>query len=265
MIISMKNGAFSYNQQTVFSGISMELYEGDFFCILGPNGCGKTTLLKCLCTMLNLKSGTIDLGGINIHLIPRKQRAASIGYVPQEEFIAFPFSVEQMVSIGRAPYIGYFSLPNAGDLAIVNRVLDRMGIAHMAKRIFNQLSGGEKQLVLIARALVQQPKLLLMDEPTSHLDFKNQNLIMQMVSNLAKDGIAVLMSTHTPDHVFTYATKAALMHNGNFISMGDPLKALTRDNLSIAYNMPVKLYQITDEDTKIQKTFCQPYGLGNVE
>jgi len=256
MILEIRDGAFSYGEADIFQNIHLSLNRGDFLCLLGPNGCGKTTLLKCLGSMLQLKQGSILLNGQSLESIPPKQRAADIGYVPQEEGVAFPFSVHQMVSIGRSPYFVYFSAPTENDYEIVEASLKRVGIYHLKDKVFNKMSGGEKQLTLIARALAQQPKVMLMDEPTSHLDYGNQNRIMQLARELTKEGMAVLMSTHTPDAVFTYATKAALMYHGSLIAKGLPQDALTQDNLSLAYSMPMKIFKLTDENGNVQ-TFCR--------
>jgi len=257
MILSLQNASFSYVKgQPVFEDISLDLDKNMFFCILGANGCGKTTLIKCLASIYELQTGGLYFCGRNIGEMSRTARAQHIGCVPQEQAISLPFTVAQMVIIGRFPYLGYFSSPGKEDLEIAERAIEQVGIGRLKNKQFNQLSSGERQLALIARTLAQQPQIMLMDEPTSHLDFKNQNMIMRLVAELAQSGLSILMSTHMPDYVFSYATHAALMHNGRLLAVGEPHKTLNERNLSLVYDMPIKLYKITRDERTI--VFCQP-------
>ena len=257
ILLHMENGHFSYPQHEIFSGLDLTLEKSDFLCLLGANGCGKTTLIKCFASMHSLKEGTIQIMGRPLEQLSRRERATLIGYVQQEESVVFPYTVREMVTIGRAPHIGYMGSPSQEDFRIVDDAMERVGVSHLAEANFKTLSGGEKQLVFIARALAQQPRILLMDEPASHLDFRNQNMIMKLAAELAANGIGILMSTHSPDHVFNYATKTALMYQGAFIALGRPRDVLTEQQLSTAYSMDISLFRITDPRTGKEHIFCK--------
>lgn len=258
MKLEMRKGSFAYTQRNVFEDINLEVKDREFLCILGPNGCGKTTLLKCLAGMMKLKCGEVLLDGQKIAAMKRSQVAARIGYVPQEQETTFPFTVQQMVLVGRAPYLNIFSSPSPKDIDIAEEAMERVGISGLKQKRFTELSGGEKQLVLIARVLAQQPRILLLDEPTSHLDFKNQALILNLIKSLAQEGLAVIMTTHFPNHAFSYSTRATLMHKGVFLGQGAPERVLTEQNLRLAYDIDVKIYSVVDTENFETLRFCTP-------
>jgi len=157
MILEIRDGSYSYGKNPpVFKKLNMELKETQFLCLLGQNGCGKTTLLKCLAGILPLSAGEVRINGKNLSAMSRREIALTIGYVPQEQETAFPFTVKEMVLVGRAPSLGFFSSPSAKDIAIAEEALERVGISKFKDKRFTELSGGERQLVLIARVLAQQ-------------------------------------------------------------------------------------------------------------
>lgn len=259
MKLEIRNGTFGYTKdKSIFTGICLELEENQFLCLLGQNGCGKTTLLKCLAGMMPLLSGEVCLDGINLASMTRRKIASAIGYVPQDQDTAFPFSVRQMVLVGRAPNMNFFASPSSRDMAVVDEAIDRVGISHLREQRYTELSGGERQLVLIARVLAQQPLILLLDEPTSHLDFKNQTIILRLIRELVQEGRAVIMTTHYPNHAFIYPNRLALMHNGNILAAGNPREVLKESNLSQAYGIDIRLYTSRDERSKQAMTFCAP-------
>ena len=255
-MLEMSQGAFSYGTQQVFSGIQLTLEPKNLCCILGPNGCGKTTLLRCLSGMYPLNRGQVFLNGTDIAKMGRSAIAKKIGFVMQEQNNVFPFTVEQMITVGRSPYINLFSSPGKADEKIIDDTISKVGINHLRGKRFTELSGGEKQMVLIARVLTLQPEILLMDEPTSHLDFKNQALVMNIVADLVHAGMSIIMTTHFPNHAFTYATQVALMSQGTFIAQGKTDRVLTDENLSRAYDMPVKTYSVDSETPDKPVKFC---------
>ena len=254
-MLAVHNATFSYGNKMVFSDINFKAKEGDFYCVLGPNGCGKTTLLKCLAGILSLNKGIIYLEGVALNSLDRNAVARLVGYVMQEQDTVFPFSVRQMVAVGRAPYIGTFASPSEKDMIIVDEMIEKIGIGELSDKKYTELSGGERQLVLIARVLVQQPKILLMDEPASHLDFKNQEKVMRLVKKLTQSGITVIMTTHFPNHAFAYADKVALIYNGEILADGDTKSVMTEKNLSIAYEMPITIYSVQGENNR-EYNFC---------
>jgi|LSQX01.1.fsa_nt_gb iron complex transport system ATP-binding protein len=259
MMLEIREGSFSYSKNSpVFKNINMELKEKQFLCLLGQNGCGKTTLLKCLAGMLSLSSGEVRINGKNLASMTSREIALNIGYVPQEQETAFPFRVKEMVLVGRAPSIGFFSTPSAKDVAIAEEALERVGIGALKNKRYTELSGGERQLVLIARVLAQQPKILLLDEPTSHLDFKNQTIILRLIKELAQEGRAIIMTTHYPNHAFIYPNRVALMHEGSLLTLGNPDEVLVESNLSQAYGINVHLYSAYHPDSGHEIKFCAP-------
>lgn len=240
--ISLRNAAFSYSCREIFSGLNLDLVAGDILCLLGPNGCGKTTLLRCLGGLLPLKEGDLRLNGRDMSRINDRERARVMGFVFQEHRILFPYSVLEVVRMGRAAHLALFSSPSQKDTGIAEKALETVGLIHLRDERYTGISGGERQLVLIARALAQEPSVLLLDEPTSHLDFGNQMLILEIISHLAQgSGLAILMATHFPDHALLASNKAVLMKDGGFIDCGPPELVITESNLKMLYGIDVKV------------------------
>lgn len=258
MKLEVKDATFAYNTDNVFEGLDLSLGDNEFFCILGPNGCGKTTFLKCLSRMLELKEGEVLLDSRSIYTMKRNEIASRIGYVPQDHSSTFPFTVLQVVLVGRAPYLDVFSSPSSEDVAIAEDALDRVGITKLKDKRFTELSGGERQLVLIARVLAQQPKALLLDEPTSHLDFRNQTLILRLISSLAREGLTVVMTTHFPNHAFAYSSRVAMMKDGKFLAVGRPEEIITEKHLKEAYGIDVRIFSVVDSASGNDVRFCIP-------
>jgi iron complex transport system ATP-binding protein len=169
--VELTDGAFGYGRGDVFRGLNLSVGAGEVVCLLGPNGCGKTTLLRCLGGSLHLRQGSVFLGAQNIASLPVEQIAKRVGIVHQEHTMLFPYAVLEMVRMGRSAYLGMFSSPSPRDTQISDQALESVGIAHLRAKPYTQISGGERQLALVARALAQEPEVLLLDEPTSHLDF----------------------------------------------------------------------------------------------
>jgi iron complex transport system ATP-binding protein len=236
---------FSYpNGKEVIKGVSFEVKSGDIFCILGPNGCGKTTLLKCLCGILKPTKGSIFLDNVDANLMSKAEYAKNVAYLPQEHRSVFPYRTIDFVVMGRAPHLGMFSTPSDKDYRIAEEALKEVGAYHLKDRLYVELSGGEKQLVLIARALAQQPKILLLDEPTSQLDLKNQAIVLRILSGLAQRGLIVIMTTHFPTHAFLHSNKVGLMMAGRFLAVGGPEQVITEENLKKAYGVDVKILSV---------------------
>ncbi len=256
--IALKNASFSYDEKNIFSNLELSVSSGEIFCLLGSNGSGKTTLLNCINGTLKLKTGEVMLDGNNISCMSITEIARKIGYIFQEHSAPFPYSVIDVVSMGRAPHLKLFSTPSQEDIEIAEEALERVGMYHYRDHRYTQISGGERQLVLIARTLTQEPEVILLDEPTSHLDFKNQTNILQIVNQLARQGITVLMTSHYPDHALLYSSRVALMKNGRFIDTGRPSEVMTDSSLSEVYDMEVSLLTVDEPDTNRELKLCVP-------
>ena len=246
MVLEVKNISFSYEDELIFENISFSIKKGDVLCILGPNGTGKTTLIKCLNKIHNIDSGEIFIDGKNIKDLSFAQISRHVGYIPQSHVPTFPFSVFDVVLMGRAPYLNLTESPKKEDEEIALNALKTLGIEDLKDKEYTNLSGGERQLVFLARILCQQPDILILDEPTSHLDFGNQIKLLEIIDNLAKSGLSVIMSSHFPDHAFLSSTKVAIMKDKSFIDFGTPEDVVTEDNLRKAYSIDVKLINLDD-------------------
>ncbi|MGB9936112.1 MAG: ABC transporter ATP-binding protein [Methanobacterium sp.] len=252
-LMQMIDGTFSYNNKdNIFEDINFEVEKGDVFCILGANGTGKTTLIKCLNGLMKLNSGKVLLEGKDIYSLNHSQRAKNIGYIPQMHNSTFPFTILDVVLMGRAPHLDIFSSPSKKDIEIAENALKSLNIYHMKDKPYTEISGGEQQLVFIARVLTQEPSVLLLDEPTSHLDFGNQIRTLNIIEKLSKNGLSVVMSSHFPDHAFISATKVAIMKGTEFIDIGSPEEVITKENMEKAYGIKV---EIVDMD---HRTACIP-------
>ena len=246
-LFEVKNIAFSYDGEEIFSNISFSIGKGDVLCILGPNGTGKTTLIKCLNGLHEIDSGEILINGENIKKLSFKEISKHIGYIPQSHVPSFPFKVLDVVLMGRAPYLNLTDSPKKEDVDIALKSLRTLGIEYLKDKEYTNLSGGERQLVFLARILCQQPDILILDEPTSHLDFGNQIKLLEIIDNLSKSGLSIIMSSHFPDHAFLSSNKVAIMKNKRFIDFGTPDDVVTESNLKKAYSIDVKLIELDDK------------------
>ncbi|MEI6206505.1 MAG: ABC transporter ATP-binding protein [Desulfuromonadales bacterium] len=246
-LVDVCNISFSYSSDkahSIFRDVSFSIKQGDIFCILGPNGTGKTTLLKCVGNVIQGWSGTVNLDGRDISILKTSEVARGIGYVPQNQAPSFPFLVRDIVVMGRAPHLNVFSSPSKNDRDIACDAMEMVGILPLAERPCTMLSGGEWQLTLIARALAQEPRVMILDEPASHLDLGNQLRILRVVKSLAESGIGIVMATHFPDHAFIVATETAIMNHGIIAHRGPPEEVITDRNMRETYGVDVKVIQV---------------------
>lgn len=273
--ISVKNLTLSYEKNLILNNINFSIKKGSVVTLVGPNGCGKTTLLRIINGFLKQNEGAVYIDSKNINEIANRELAKTLGYVSQMHKSSFPFSVLDVVLTGRMPYISMFSTPGKEDIERARQVLEFMGIAHFAQRPYTQISGGERQLVMIAKALAQEPDFLLLDEPTSFLDLKNQIHVLKTIINLAKTrNITVLMTLHEPNHALLFSDEIILLRklhgleNGNsfnrskyssdaspekenilafseenIVSSGSPEKVMTREKIKEAYGIDVDILE----------------------
>lgn len=229
--------AIGYQHKTILNDLSLELPSGQIICLLGANGCGKTTLMRTLLGLLPPISGDIIIADKSICYWRARELAKIVAYVPQAHNTPFAFCVEDIVTMGRSAHLSLLSIPNDSDSNLAQQQLAALGIEHLAKRTYDHLSGGEKQLVLIARALVQQPQLLIMDEPAASLDFGNQIKLLDKIEQLKSNGITILMSTHHPQHASAVADNVILLSHEQGCQQGTPQAMLTQTKLSALYRV----------------------------
>lgn len=259
MILKVSDAGFAYpGGARIFSDISFSLADREVLCILGPNGIGKSTLIRCLANLYGLCSGSIRLFGKEMSGLQRVEIAKRIGYVPQAHEIVFPFTVRDFVLMGRAPHLAAFSSPGSDDHRLADEKIDLVGISQIADKTVNEISGGEFQLAMIARALTQEPAILLLDEPTSHLDFGNQIKILEIIGQLADSGISVIMSSHFPDHAFLTSNRVAIMQYGSFMAYGAAEDVVTEENLKRTYGVDVSINYSHD----VARHVCVPHKSG---
>jgi iron complex transport system ATP-binding protein len=223
--------SIGYRDRVVGRHLDISLARGEVLALLGPNGGGKTTLLKTLLGLLPPLSGQVQLGERGLSDYSNSERAQLLAYVPQSHIATFAFTVEAMVLMGRTAHNTLLSAPTAADRAIVVQTLDRLGIEHLRERPYTMISGGERQLVLLARALAQEPQFIILDEPTASLDFGNQGKVMQEIRRLSASGHGVLFTTHDPNHAMRAADRAELER-----LYGSPVDEIfDRDNARTAF------------------------------
>ena len=240
-MLAVESLAFGFPGRTVGRDVSFTLGAGEVMCVLGPNGGGKTTLFRTLLGLLVPHGGGISLDSTALSALSRGEIARRVGYVPQGHSAYFAYTVREFVLMGRTAHLGTFASPGKKDFAVADRVLESLGIAELAGKPVTEISGGERQLALVARALAQEPKLLVLDEPTASLDFGNQVRVLQRISSLAGSGIAILFSSHDPDHAFLCARRALLLAEGRVLEIGAPRDVIRPDTLERMYKVSVQV------------------------
>ncbi|MDR2443827.1 MAG: ABC transporter ATP-binding protein [Deltaproteobacteria bacterium] len=246
MELKLENLGCGYGHRKVVEDFSCVIPSGKVFCLLGPNGVGKTTLFKTVLGFLSPLAGSVKVDEQDLAQLSTKDRARYLAYVPQAQFTPFAFTVRDVIMMGRTSRFGLFGRPAPTDRQAVQEVIEQLSLEPLAKRQFTQLSGGERQLVMIARALAQQASFLLMDEPASNLDFGNQLKVLKVIRSLAKRGFGVFLTTHFPDHVFQCGHYAALMRSGQSFLTGALDEVITSINLTDTYGLPIEVIELGD-------------------
>ncbi len=268
MRLDIQNLSFSYKSSykstEVLQSVSLSLEGGELVCLLGPNGVGKSTLFKCILSLLRSYSGDIWLDGVSTRSLSERELARSIAYIPQAHGPVFHYSVLDVVLMGAAGSHGFFALPRAEDERYALDQLEALGIADMADRDYALLSGGERQLVLIARALAQRAQILVMDEPTANLDYGNQVRVMEHITGLARRGYGILLSTHNPEHAFFWSSRTVVLLDGRVTADGKSQDVLTEDTLEKLYGVRVKLFPLGGYTDSAYRA-CVPLGISRSE
>ncbi|MEG1416656.1 MAG: ABC transporter ATP-binding protein [Clostridium sp.] len=245
-MIKVKDLSFSYKDKEVLGGINFEGGDGEVICLLGPNGVGKTTLFQCMLKILKPSKGSIFISGQDIKNLKPSQMAKLIAYVPQSHNIVFNYRVIDVVLMGMTVNLKGGS-PTSKDEEVAKGILKSLGIESLAYRGYENISGGERQLVLIGRAMAQNTKLLIMDEPTANLDYGNSIRVMREITSLSKKGYTIIISTHNPEHGLLYAAKALVMLNGVIDSFGEPSKIINSEMIKRIYKVSSTMVDIEAE------------------
>ena len=255
--LEIKNATLGYNRNTILKNVSLELHPEKTVCIIGKNGAGKTTLFKSILGIIPSLSGEILLNGKSIKNWSRNQLAQIIAYVPQAHTPPFPFSVFDVVLFGRTAHLSRFSSPGKKDKLIADECLELLNISYLKHRVFTELSGGEQQMVIVARALAQQPSFLIMDEPTSNLDFGNQIKITKQINGLRNRKIGILMATHSPDHAYMCDADVVVVHNSTIWKQGYCEDIITEEVLKEIYGVNISICSI-DNQSDYGRKICIP-------
>jgi len=244
MKLEVSHARCGYPGHPVVEDVSFAVISGEALYLLGPNGSGKTTLFKTVLGLLPRKRGSISIDGRDTASWPRRRLAQTLAYVPQAHTPPFPFTVRDVVLMARTAHLGMFGTPAHRDVAIAEEAIDTLGLTPLAGARYTEISGGERQLVLIARAVAQQSDFLVLDEPTSNLDFGNQVKVLKKIRELMARGFGLLVTTHLPDHAFLCASRVALLHHGRLVDIGNPNDVLTEAQLERTYGVKLRIADV---------------------
>lgn len=258
-LIEVRAAAFRYGQQTVFDGIDLDVFRGEVLTVLGPNGCGKSTLLRCIGGALKLAAGTVRIDGLDLSALDAAERARRVGYLFQRHSPSFPFVVLDVVTMGRTPHLGVLAGPSVEDTRIAEDALDQVGMRHLEYKAYTELSGGELQLVLLARTLAQRPDVILLDEPTSHLDFRNQVRSLKAIGALAARGVTMIMTTHDPNHAFLLPGRVLLMQPEGKFLVGPAAEVISDSTLTATYGIDISVASVPRRGGDGELKFCSPW------
>lgn len=247
----MSNLNFSYGKRKIIEDVTFTAGEGEMLVILGPNGVGKSTLFQCILGILQGYTGIIKVNGDDTRGIGIRELARRIAYIPQTHSPVFNYTVFDIVLMGTASQISEVSIPGSEQIQLAEDSLTKLGIGHLKDRVYTQISGGERQLVMIARALAQKAKILVMDEPTSNLDYGNQIRILAEIKKLAKQGYTIIQSSHNPDQAFLFSDKVLALLDGRVLKYGPPEDVISGEIIKQLYNIDVEVENLYDGRVRI--------------
>ena len=252
MDFKVNNGCFGYaDGRKILNNINFDVQQQEILSILGSNGVGKTTLLKCTLGLLKWHSGTTTIDGKNAQTMKHTELWKNIGYVPQAKLSAFAYTIDEMVLLGRNSHLGMLAQPGKKDKEIAQRCIERIGIGYLKGKLCSKISGGELQMVLIARALASEPKLMILDEPESNLDFKNQLIVLETIKSLRdEEGISSIVNTHYPEHAISISDKALILNRDGSSVFGDAHSSIVEHNLKKAFGVNVKIKDFYHKERK---------------
>ena len=251
MSIKVEHLSFSYGQKIVLNDINFSAENGEFLSVLGPNGAGKSTLFKCILGLLYGYSGKVLIDEKNIKDFSVREASKHIAYIPQSSHSVFHYSVTDVVMMGITGKLSIFGSPTKKDEEVCLNALKKVGIEHLKERCFHKLSGGERQLVLIARALAQDAPILLLDEPTANLDFGNQMLVLKVAAKLAKDGYTIIQTTHNPEQSFLFSDRIIALKQGSIVANGKPQEVLTEKLMKELYDTETGVVSLYDDAVRV--------------
>ena len=251
MDIEVKNLNFSYGNRQILFNINCCAKQGEVLSILGPNGVGKSTLFRCILGLLTDYSGRILIDDRDIRSFSVQEAARHVAYIPQSSSSIFSYRSFDIVLMGRTGSMGYFCSPGQADIEKAHWAMEKIGISHLETRCFQHLSGGEQQLVLIARALCQDASILMLDEPTANLDFGNQIRILTLIRSLAREGYTILETTHNPEQSYMFSDRILALQNGRVLTDGSPRQVLTSEIMQKLYGIDVEILKLYEDRIRI--------------
>lgn len=255
-LLKVEGISFGYTEKTVLDNISLSIVPGEIVTVLGPNGSGKSTLIKIMLGLLWPASGSIFLNGKNIRQLGSQFLAREIAYVPQTHNSSFPYTVMDIVLMGRIPHKTFFFRYSKDDMRIATAALERLSIFHLAQKAYTEISGGERQLALIARAITQGAKTFIMDEPASGLDYGNQLLLLNQISELSREGYTFIKSTHSPEHALWIADRAILIKDGAILADGACHDVINTESIFRLYNARISVMDSGAFKVCVPQTIC---------
>ncbi len=251
MSIEIQSLNFSYGKRQILHDLNISIPDGTLVNVLGPNGVGKSTLFRCILGLNSRYTGNIIVNGKDMRSLSIKERAREISYIPQSHASVYDYEVLDVVLMSTGTDLGMLRIPGKRHEDRAYEALERIGVTHLAHRIYTQISGGEKQLVLIARAIAQNARTIIMDEPTSSLDYGNTLRVLCCVRQLAKEGLSIVQSTHQPDQAFLYSDKTLVINEGRAYAYGNPKDVITKDLVSAIYGVDVEVNSLYGDKVRV--------------
>lgn len=251
MSLEVSDLNFSYGKKQILFDVSFRVKDGRLLCLLGPNGVGKSTLFKTILKILPEYTGNIYLDGIDTRELAPLEMAKYVAYIPQSNAPTFNYSVFDMVLMGTTAQLSSLAVPGKRQRELVEQTLEHLGISYLRDQGFSRISGGERQLALIARALVQEAKVLIMDEPTANLDYGNQIRVLEQVRRLAEEGYTIIQATHQPEQAFLFSDEVLAMKSGRVLAFGPPNEIINSEFIHELYNVQVDVQSIYDDRMRV--------------